>query len=253
MMSNKPRFLLTQKNRSIAYVKHYHKFANSSLGILFLGGFRSNMDGTKASYLEQWCVERKYNFLKFDYSGHGESSGSFESGCISEWSDDACEVLDKLTDGPQILVGSSMGGWISLIVGKKRSQRMAAFIGIAAAPDFTENSMWANLNEKDRRQLETLGKINLENDYSSESYIVTKKLITDGRANLILSRDLYAPYSIRLLQGMLDNDVHFSTAIKLAQHINHNDVRVTLIKNGDHQLSSPDCLKMLKETILEFL
>ena len=245
--------LLTNEKRSIAYVKHYHNRPKSGVGVMFLGGFRSDMSGTKASYLENWCINNKYNFLKFDYSGHGQSSENFEAGCISDWSADACAVLDQLTSGPQILVGSSMGGWISLLIGKERPKRIAAFIGIAAAPDFTENSMWANLDHKSRHDLETHGQIELETDYSPEPYIVTEKLISDGRLNLIMNSKLDAPYPIRLLQGMRDSDVDFSTAIRLSQHVNHDDVEVTLVKNADHQFSSVDCLEILKSKIESFL
>lgn len=244
---------LTKENRSIAYVKRYHPQPQSSRGVIFLSGFRSDMTGTKVSCLEDWCFKKRYNFLKFDYSGHGRSSEPFESGCISDWTIDACAVLDQLTDGPQILVGSSMGGWISLLLGRDRSERIAGFVGIAAAPDFTENSMWANFSSKERDELEVRGKVELPTEYSSDPCIITKKLIEDGRSNLVLDSSLEAPYPIRLLQGMQDNDVHFSTSIKLAEHINHNDVEVTLVKDADHQFSTKHCLNILKTTIEEFL
>ena len=245
--------LVTNDERSIAYVKSYHQKPKSEVGVLFLGGFRSDMNGTKATFLEDWCIEQKYNFLKFDYSGHGDSSENFESGCITDWSNDASAVLDQLTNGPQILVGSSMGGWISLILGKQGHKRIISFIGIAAAPDFTENSMWTNLDTKARDDLKTYGKIQLESEYSSEPYVITEKLISDGRSNLIMNSKLEAPFSVRLLQGMRDTDVHFSTAIKLCEHISHDDVEVVLVKNADHQFSSPHCLEVLKSTIEEFL
>ncbi len=253
MTVERSSILLTSSNRSIAFVKHYHKKPRSALGIIFLSGFRSDMNGTKALFLEEWCRERKYNFLKFDYSGHGESSENFESGCITDWCDDAKEVLDKLTTGPQILVGSSMGGWIALLLGKLRPERVAVFVGIAAAPDFTENSIWANLDKKERHVLKSEGKIELENQYSSEPYIITEKLIKDGKLNQIMNNKLETPSAIRLLQGMRDKDVHFSTAIKLSQHVSHNNVKVTLVKDAAHQFSTPNCLKIIQSTIEEFL
>ena len=146
-----------------------------------------------------------------------------------------------------------MGGWISLLLGRDRSERIAGFVGIAAAPDFTENSMWANFSSKERDELEVRGKVELPTEYSSDPCIITKKLIEDGRSNLVLDSSLEAPYPIRLLQGMQDNDVHFSTSIKLAEHINHNDVEVTLVKDADHQFSTKHCLNILKTTIEEFL
>ena len=245
--------LVTREKRSIAYVKRYFSEPKSKFGIMFLGGFKSDMSGTKASYLEKWCSKNRYNFLKFDYSGHGYSSEAFETGCISDWSLDASAVLDDVAEGPQILVGSSMGGWISLILGKMKPKRIAGFVGIAAAPDFTEDSMWSNLDKKSREELARRGKLELENDYSTEPYIITEKLITDGRSNLILTSKLEAPFPVRLLQGMKDNDVHFSTAIKLSEHIQHEDVEVKLLKNADHQFSSPYCLKLLKSTIKKLL
>ena len=244
---------VTKASHSIAYVKRYHHRSKKRPGILFLGGFRSDMNGTKATFLENWCFEQKHNFLKFDYSGHGCSSGLFESGCISDWLNDACEVLDHLTHGPQILVGSSMGGWISLLLGKSRPERVHALVGIAAAPDFTENSMWANLDKKNRNDLAMFGKVEVKSKYSSEPYLVTERLIIDGRCNLVMKDPLEASYSIRLLQGMRDEDVHFSTAIKLAEHINSDDVKVALVKNADHQFSTRACLEILKMTIEEFL
>ena len=253
-MSNETcQLLYTAEKRSIAYVKRYHKNPKSSQGVMFLGGFRSDMTGTKASFLEKWCYAKNYNFLKFDYSGHGQSSEPFEAGCISDWTTDACAVMDSLTEGPQILVGSSMGGWISILLGQRRSNRVSAFVGIAAAPDFTENSMWANLGTKERHDLSSLGKINLINDYSTEPYTITKKLIEDGRSNLIMASRIEVPYPVRLLQGMSDEDVHYTNAINLANHIGQNDVKVTLVKNADHQFSSPKCLDILVAAIQEFL
>jgi pimeloyl-ACP methyl ester carboxylesterase len=146
-----------------------------------------------------------------------------------------------------------MGGWISLLLGKLRPNRIAAFIGIATAPDFTENSMWANLNQKDRDKLIELGKVEIESDYSDEPYTVTKKLIEDGRSNLIMNAPLASPFPIRLLHGMLDNDVHYSQAFSLAENISHHDIKVIICKDADHQFSSPRCLNILASTIQEFL
>jgi pimeloyl-ACP methyl ester carboxylesterase len=146
-----------------------------------------------------------------------------------------------------------MGGWISLLVGSLKPKRVAAFIGIAAAPDFTETSMWANLNQKARNELNKFGKVKIESEYSDRPYIITKKLIEDGRLNLIMNSPLASPFPIRLLQGMLDKDVHYSQAISLAENIIHNDVKVTICKDADHQFSSPACLDILTSTIQEFL
>ena len=146
-----------------------------------------------------------------------------------------------------------MGGWISFLIGDSRSNRIVALVGVASAPDFTENSMWASFDKVRRDELHIRGKIELESEYSSEPYIITKKLIQDGRSNLIMNRNLNVPYSVRLLQGMGDVDVHFNKAIELSEHIGSDDVEVTLVKGADHQFSSPRCLKILKITIEEFL
>ena len=253
MVKEAYQILKTSENRSIAYVKRYNKKpSDKSIGIIFLGGFCSDMQGTKATYLEKWSTEKGYNFLKFDYSGHGQSSERFESGCISDWRNDACEVLDNLSEGPQILVGSSMGGWISLLLGNLRPDRIAAFIGIAAAPDFTENSMWANLSQTDRNKLNELGKIEIESDYSDQPFIVTKKLIEDGRLNLIMNSPITSVFPVRLLQGMCDSEVHYSQALLLAENITHQDVKVVMCKDADHQFSSSTCLNLLTSEIQEF-
>ena len=239
--------------KKIAFVRHYSGVAGQSPGIMFLGGFRSDMEGTKACFLESWCKHQGINFIKFDYSGHGLSSGSFEDGCVGEWSADACEVLDTLTSGKQILVGSSMGGWISLLLAKKRPEKVAALIGIAAAPDFTENSMWEGFSKKEKDELNNNGKVLISSDYSDEPLEISKKLIEDGRKNLVLNDTLNFNFPVRLLQGMEDKDVHFMRAIELADHISSGNLSVALIKNADHQFSSPKCLEILKKTIEEFL
>jgi pimeloyl-ACP methyl ester carboxylesterase len=246
--------LKTSANRRIAFVRNYSESQNKkNPGFVFLGGFRSNMLGTKASFIENLCISSGYDFIKFDYSGHGDSSETFESGCISDWKNDACEVLDKLTQGPQVLVGSSMGGWISLLLGKIRPERVAAFVGIAAAPDFTEISMWESFDAKLREEINAAGRISIPSSYSEEPLIITKKLIEDGRRNLIMSNPLDIPFPVRLLQGMQDKEVHYSEAIKLAENITHDDVELTFVKGADHQFSSAACLQILKRSLMEFV
>jgi len=171
----------TQAGRKIAYCR----VEGSGPGVVFLGGFRSDMTGTKAQYLETWAKRRGRSFLRFDYSGHGESSGRFVDGCIGDWADDAEAAIRALTVGPQILVGSSMGGWISLLM-SKRIGRIAGLVGIAAAPDFTEDSMWASFDDEMRSRLERDGQIELPSDYADGPYIITKRLIEEGRHSLVL-------------------------------------------------------------------
>ncbi|MEE2773925.1 MAG: alpha/beta hydrolase [Pseudomonadota bacterium] len=237
--------------KKIAFVKSYFNEVSELPGVMFLGGLRSDMEGTKACFLESLCKKKRINFIKFDYTGHGMSSGKFEDGCIGEWFADACEVFDKLTSGEQILVGSSMGGWISLLLAKKRSERLAGFTGIAAAPDFTENSMWASFSEQQREELTNKGRVFIPSDYSAEPLHVSKKLIDDGRRHLVLDSKLKFNFPVRLLQGMKDKDVNFKQAVQLGEHISCENLKVTLVKNADHQFSSEECLKILSQTVEE--
>ena len=146
---SKPAFLTTAQGRKIAY----HKIEGDGPGVVFLGGFASDMSGSKATHLEAWAREKGRAFMRFDYSGHGQSSEKFVDGCIGEWADDAYEVISHLTDGPQVLVGSSMGGWISMILARRMPARIAGIVGIAAAPDFTEDSMWDWMDDIMRAKL----------------------------------------------------------------------------------------------------
>ncbi len=172
----------------------------------FLGGFKSDMQGTKAVHLEGWAKAQGRAFLRFDYSGHGQSSGTFTDGSIGDWAEDAEAAISELTDGPQVLVGSSMGGWISLILASRIPNRIAGLVGIAAAPDFTEDSMWAGFNDIHRAKLKREGQLALPSDYG-EPYIITRRLIEDGRNHLVLRQPLALPFPARFLQGTADADV----------------------------------------------
>ncbi|MCI5086493.1 MAG: alpha/beta hydrolase, partial [Rhodovulum sp.] len=181
-------YLTTSQGRKIAYVKTQ----GTGPGIVFLGGFRSDMQGTKAVFLEDWAKQQGRAFLRFDYSGHGESSEAFEDGAIGDWAEDAREVLTHLTEGPQVLVGSSMGGWISLLTARAMPERVCGLVGIAAAPDFTEDSMWAGFDEAQRAALMRDGRVELPSDYDTP-YTITRRLIEDGRNNLVLRDPLPLP------------------------------------------------------------
>ncbi len=243
-----PSFLETEST-SIAY----HKTDGRSPGVVFLGGFKSDMDGTKALHLETWAKANNRSFLRFDYGGHGKSSGDFLAGSIGEWAADAINAITLLTDGPQILVGSSMGGWISLLVSKKIPERIAGFVGIAAAPDFTEDSMWAGFSEEEKRTLTSIGQVAIPSDYSPEPYIITKKLIEDGRKNLVLRDSLKFSFPVRLLQGTADTDVDVSVAQRLFDHIECNDIQLSLFKDVDHRFSSDRCLRQILLTVEDIL
>jgi pimeloyl-ACP methyl ester carboxylesterase len=230
---------------TIAYRRRLGRGAGMALpGIVFLGGFASDMGGTKATALDRFCADRGQAFLRFDYFGHGESSGEFAAGTIGRWTEDALAVLDALTEGPQILVGSSMGGWIMLNVALARPSRIAALVGIAAAPDFTE-AIWDGLGEDGRAALLRDGEVFLPSDYSAAPYPIARGLIEEGRRHLRLAGLLPIACPVRLIQGMQDTDVDWRTALAIAGRLQSEDVQVTLIKDGDHRLSRDQDLDLL--------
>ncbi len=240
-----PQFLDTPQGRRIAY----HRTEGAEPGVVFLGGFRSDMTGTKAVYLEDWARARGRAFLRLDYSGHGQSSGDFLEGSIGDWTEDAIAAIDALTGGPQVLVGSSMGGWIALRVGRALPERVAGLVGIAAAPDFTEDGMWAEFTEDQRRELSETGQVALPSDYSDEPYIITRRLIEDGREHLVLRQPLKLPFPVRLLQGSADTDVPVAVALRLFAHAESPDLRLTLVKDADHRFSDEPCLALITRTL----
>lgn len=244
-----PGFLDTPQGRRLAY----HRSPGALPGVVFLGGLRSDMTGTKALHLEAWCRARGRAFLRFDYSGHGASSGRFEEGCIGDWAEDAATALDALAEGPQVLVGSSMGGWQALLAARARPARVAGVVGIAAAPDFTEDGMWARFSQDQRRALEAHGQIALPSEYSDEPTIITLRLIEDGRRHLLLRSPLPLPMPVRLLQGTADVDVPQAVALRLLAHAEGPDIRLTLVKGADHRFSTPDCLALIEAALAEVL
>jgi len=244
-----PDFLTTPHGRQVAYERR----SGAGPGVVFLGGFRSDMGGTKALALEAWAGRRGRAFLRFDYSGHGASSGDFLDGCIGDWAADAVAVVDALTTGPQVLVGSSMGGWISLLVARALPGRVAGLVGIAAAPDFTEDSMWAGFSAAQRAEMATTGRVALPSEYSDEPYVITRHLIEDGRHHLVLRDRLELPFPVRLLQGTADADVPPAVALRLLDHATGPDIRLALVKGADHRFSTPDCLAMIETALEEVL
>ena len=220
-------------------------------GVVFLGGFRSDMTGVKAQFLESWARERGRAFLRFDYTGHGASSGRFEDGCIGDWTDDAAEAVSRLTEAPQILVGSSMGGWIALSLAKRMQERIAGLVGIAAAPDFTEDGLWARLSDAQRLEMTANGQIALPSEYSDEPYIYTRKLVEDGRQNLLLRAPLKVPFPVRLLHGTADADVPMSVALRLVEQLDGPDTRLVLVKDADHRFSGERELALIARSIDE--
>ncbi|TYB82454.1 alpha/beta fold hydrolase [Maritimibacter fusiformis] len=241
-----PSYFETGAGRRLAY----HRTDGAGPGVVFLGGFMSDMEGTKALALEDWAREAGRAFLRFDYSGHGQSDGAFTEGCIGDWAADARAVIEGLTEGPQILVGSSMGGWISAILARDIPEKLAGFVGIAAAPDFTEDSMWAGFSAEDRARLEADGVVYLPSDYG-DPYPITRRLIEDGRQNLVLRAPLAMDVPVRLLQGTADEDVAREVALALLDHIDAPDLRLTLVKGADHRFSTPECLALVIAAIDE--
>ncbi|MBT8408870.1 MAG: lysophospholipase, partial [Alphaproteobacteria bacterium] len=207
-------------------------------------------DGTKAVFLEDWARTSGRAFLRFDYSGHGQSSGAFTDGSIGDWAEDARAAVTTLTEGRQILIGSSMGGWIALLLARAMPQRVAGLVGIAAAPDFTEDSMWAKATEAERADLMSTGQYSQPSDYGDD-YIITRRLIEDGRAQLVLRAPLELPFPVRLLQGTADADVDLSVALRLLDHASGPDIRLTLVKGADHRFSEPACLELIVAAIEE--
>ncbi len=243
-----PMDLETQEGRRIAY----HLTPGAGPAVVFLGGFRSDMAGTKAVFLEDWAKTKGQGFLRFDYSGHGQSSGAFEDGAIGDWFEDARAAL-SLIEGPVVLVGSSMGGWISLLLARAVPERVAGLVTIAAAPDFTEDSMWAGFDAEMRQRLEEDGLVALPSDYSDEPYVITRRLIEEGRDRLVLRDPLLLPLPVRFLQGTDDADVDQSVALRLLDHARGPDMRLTLVKGADHRFSTPDCLDLIVASVEEVL
>jgi pimeloyl-ACP methyl ester carboxylesterase len=238
-------YLTTPQGRHVSYLRTSGK----EPGVVFLGGFRSDMTGSKALHLQAWAEATGRAFLRFDYSGHGASRGAFIDGAISDWREDAAAVIETLTDGPQVLVGSSMGGWIALLLARQMPERVAGLVGIAAAPDFTERMWEEEFSLAERTRLLEEGVLLRPSDYSEEPYPITRRLIEDGKANLVLDGPLHLPLPVRLLQGTADTDVPPGVALRLLDHISSPDLRLTLVRDADHRFSSPACLALIVETV----
>jgi len=243
-----PDYLDAGKGRRIAY----HATEGQGPTVVFLGGFKSDMEGTKALHLEDWARARGQAFLRFDYTGHGQSSGAFTDGCIGDWAADAETILHEVTEGPLLLVGSSMGGWISLLMTKRLPERIAGLVTIAAAPDFTEDSMWAGFDQAQRLALDMVGQVALPSEYG-EPYIITKRLIEDGRDHLVLRDPLPLPFPVRFLQGTADADVTRETALRLLDRADGPDMHLEFVKGADHRFSDDACLGIMTDRIEEVL
>jgi len=228
-----------------AYQRQQPAADDNRPGIMFLAGHGSDMLGTKAELLADYAHRHGLGYLRFDYSGHGQSDGSVNDGTISQWVDDSIQMLDALSTGPQILVGSSLGGWLMLRVSQLRAHRIAGLVGIAAAPDFTETLIWQTLDDEQKARMISDGFIAVENPYSDEDVIYTHKLITDGRDNLVLDSQIALDVPVWLHHGMCDEEVPFKTAFDIAACLNSTQIQLVLDKGAGHRYSEPAQLDAL--------
>ncbi len=230
-------------------------------GVFWLGGFKSDMTGTKAAALDAWAERHGRACTRFDYSGHGESGGAFQDGTIGRWLEDAASVFAQ-AQGPQILVGSSMGGWIALLLVRELKRRAAAgqalrasvvgLVLIAPAVDFTEELMWKNFSAPVKREIEEKGSWTRPSEYDAGGYPITRALIEEGRNHLLLGELIEIGCPVRILQGVQDPDVPWRHAAELSSRLAHDDVVLTLVKDGDHRLSRPEDLARLIAAVAEF-
>jgi pimeloyl-ACP methyl ester carboxylesterase len=229
-------------------------------GLFWLGGFKSDMQGTKAVALDRWAAAQGRACLRFDYSGHGESGGGFVDGTIGRWLEESVAVFERFAHGPQILVGSSMGGWIALLLaralkrgaGPAPAGSIAGLVLIAPAIDFTEELMWKRFPPEVRREVETTGSWLRPSQYSETPYPITRGLIEEGRQHLLLGGLIETGCPVRILQGVQDPDVPWQHAVELSSRLANDDVVLTLVKDGDHRLSRPEDIERLIAAVAEF-
>ena len=236
--SDNSAFLATDDGEYIAYHQLNSKL-NRAVGIIFLSGFKSDMTGTKATALEQFCYEQELGYVRFDYSGHGRSSGNFIDGTIGRWRQDVLTVIDNLAFKHTILVGSSLGGWLMLLAAMARPQKVKGLIGIAPAPDFTETLIWDKLKKSEKADLVENGVIHLPSEYCSDNYPITYKLIEEAREHLLLGHKIPIHCPVTLLHGMKDKDVPYTVSLQLAEQLKSEQVKLVLLKDGDHRMSEP--------------
>ena len=240
-----PDFIEFSEGRRLAY----HLTEGKLPGVVFLGGFNSDMTGTKAIHLEAFCQRMGVRFLRFDYSGHGQSSGNFADGTIGTWKRDALDMLDTIAPGKNILVGSSMGGWLTLLAALERPENVVGLVGIASAPDFTETLIWRPSTVMQKEQWHKEGVIHIPDCYGKKPYPITYKLIEEGRNHLLLTDKILLDIPVRLIHGMKDGDVPFQVSMQLAERLASTDIIVTLIKDAVHRLSEPEQLEIIEKTV----
>ncbi|MEO5375595.1 MAG: alpha/beta hydrolase [Alphaproteobacteria bacterium] len=239
-----PRIIPRPDGATIAY----HKIEGSNPGVVFIHGLTSDMTGGKALALEHYCRARGRSFVRFDCFGHGSSSGAFIEGSVGRWVEDTVAVLDELTEGPQVIVGSSMGGWVMLLAALTRPSRVAGLVGIATAADFTEDIIWQALSWEQRDALRAAGWIRVEGK-DGETYDISQILIEDGRENLVLRGPIDVRCPVRLIHGLEDPDVPWQTSMLIQERLASTDVEVTLVKGGGHRLSESHDIDRLIRTV----
>jgi pimeloyl-ACP methyl ester carboxylesterase len=228
-------------------------------GLFWLGGFKSDMRGTKAEALDLWARDHGRAVTRFDYSGHGESGGDFTEGTIGRWLEDSLAVLDACCRGPQVAIGSSMGGWLALLMTRELARRaqpavaqIAGLVLIAPAVDFTEELMWKRFPPEVKREIEQTGSWQRPSQYSEEPYPITQRLIEEGRNHLLLGGMIETGCPVRVLQGVQDPDVPWQHAVELVSRFARDDVVLTMVKDGDHRLSRPEDIERLLAAVAEF-
>lgn len=220
-------------------------------GLMWLSGFKSDMDGGKALALDDFARQRGQQCIRFDYSGHGKSGGDFLDGSISQWLAESLAVFEECAGENTILVGSSMGGWIALLMAQalmsrpNPKRRLSGLVLIAPAADFTEDLMWANFPDEVKAEITEKGSFSRPSEYSDDPYIITKKLIEDGRLNLLLGRPITTGCPVHILQGMEDPDVPWTHAQRIFEHLMEDDALITFVKDGDHRLSREQDIDLL--------
>lgn len=223
-------------------------------GLFWLGGFRSDMAGSKAEALAAWAARTRHACTRFDYSGHGESGGRFEDGTISRWLDEAEAVFDAFTKGRQVLIGSSMGGWIALLLAQRLRQRgdaerLAGMVLLAPAVDMTQDLMWAEMRPAEKRRIKRNGFLSTPSAYSDEPDIITLALIEDGKQHLFGEAPIETGCPVHVIQGMQDPDVPWAHATKLMERLAFDDAILTLVRDGDHRLSRPEDIERLLRAV----
>ena len=259
MSDHEPKYLDVGENSATRRIA-VRVAEGASPALFWLSGFKSDMRGTKAEALARWARERGRACVRFDYSGHGESGGDFGDGTIGRWLEESLKMFDAFCRGPQVVVGSSMGGWLALLLARALKQRAAAapaasvagLVLVAPAVDFTEMLIWRKLPRQLQRALLDQGFLARPSQYSSDPYVITRALIEEGRSHLLLGGMIETGCPVRILQGVEDPDVPWDHAVELVSHLAQDDVVLTLVKDGDHRLSRPEDIERLIAAVEEF-